>query len=315
MKRESGWNCDGAEAGARRPVVVYKSAAVAGSPRVAGPPRPRPGGDHRAKMGLEVVQTPVEGRPHRFELEKRGRCAPATWKPRRLAGDLCITTGARRPRDRGGADATWAGEIGKAGWPRYPRHGRRGVGLVELLIALAITAALLTATAVAIQASFTGYKVNQEQATLIQRARLTLNRILAEIRTTQSHEPITAAAKGDFLRGTITRDRGIALFLDDFHGVTFEWSDGRLLRRPFTLVGGVASNQPAQVLLAHVENFEVTFESQASEAAVRQYGHGVFDQLRRATLTITVGEAAGPDSTGTQRITLSCSVMPRRNLW
>ncbi len=71
------------------------AAAVPSSRGRLGPVR----GHHRAKMGLEVVKTPVERRPHRLDVEKRGRGTPAKWARRRRGGDLCIAAGARRPHD------------------------------------------------------------------------------------------------------------------------------------------------------------------------------------------------------------------------
>lgn len=195
------------------------------------------------------------------------------------------------------------------------RWRRRGVSMVELLIALAIAASLLTATAVAIQASFDTYQANQEHATGMQRARLALNRILAQIRTTQSHQPLSTAACRDFVKGTVTTDTGITMFTDDTSGVTFQLVEGQLLHTPFSIVDGAVSNGTSHVLLSDVQQFTVTFESQASADSIRQYGYGVYDQLRRATITLTVRAPASLDSTGKQSITLSASVMPRRNLY
>ena len=66
---------------------------------------------------------------------------------------------------------------------------RRGVGLVELLIALSISAILLTATAVAVDASFKAYAANQEESSLLQQGRMALNRMVTSIRTPTRPQP------------------------------------------------------------------------------------------------------------------------------
>ena len=58
--------------------------------------------------------------------------------------------------------------------------------LVELLIALAITAVLLTAMAVAVNATMTNYAQNQQIATATVGARNVLRRMCTEIRTAQN---------------------------------------------------------------------------------------------------------------------------------
>jgi prepilin-type N-terminal cleavage/methylation domain-containing protein len=66
---------------------------------------------------------------------------------------------------------------------------RRGFNLVELLIALSITATLLTATMVALNASFMAYQQTTEVASTHTIGRLTINRMLTLIRTGQDFGP------------------------------------------------------------------------------------------------------------------------------
>ena len=66
---------------------------------------------------------------------------------------------------------------------------RRGFNLVELLIALGITAALLTATLVALNASFRAYQATTEVASTHTVARLTMNRMMMMIRTGEEFGP------------------------------------------------------------------------------------------------------------------------------
>jgi prepilin-type N-terminal cleavage/methylation domain-containing protein len=70
--------------------------------------------------------------------------------------------------------------------------GRHGVSLVELLIALAISAMLLTATAMAINASFRAYADAAEQASSQAATRMVVNRLLTLIRTSTAHGPLSA---------------------------------------------------------------------------------------------------------------------------
>ena len=69
------------------------------------------------------------------------------------------------------------------------RRVRRGFNLVEMLIALAITAALMSATLVALDASFMAYQSTTELASTHTIARLTLMRLLTLIRTGQEFGP------------------------------------------------------------------------------------------------------------------------------
>ncbi len=64
---------------------------------------------------------------------------------------------------------------------RRPR--RRGFHLIEMLIALGITATLMAATMVALDASFMAYQTTTEVASTHTIARLTMLRMLTLIRT------------------------------------------------------------------------------------------------------------------------------------
>ncbi len=72
---------------------------------------------------------------------------------------------------------------------RLCRTARRGFNLVEMLIALVITAALLTATMVALDASFMDYHATTEEASTHTISRLIMNRMLTLIRTGQEFGP------------------------------------------------------------------------------------------------------------------------------
>ena len=190
------------------------------------------------------------------------------------------------------------------------RARHRGLGLVELLVSLAISAALLTATAVALDASFKAYGANQEQATLTQRARLSLNRILTYIRTCETHQPHNATPRASFVAGAIVTDTGIDMLKDDGTAISFIYD---------------STNQQLQfkqgtttaIMLNGVTSFSIKMEPMKSATNARSGGN--YDLLMRATVLITLKTNAAVTGTGEdvgkQSLTISSSVMPRRNVW
>jgi prepilin-type N-terminal cleavage/methylation domain-containing protein len=199
------------------------------------------------------------------------------------------------------------------------RKRRRGVGLVELLVALAISAALLTSVAVAVDASFKAYAANQANAQLTQRARLTVNRLMVYIRSTTQHLPDDDAAQDDFENGLVCNASAIRMMLDDSNGVIFRQESNELKYVPFTITGGVLTENTARTLLTGVGtgDFNVTFEPQRSAQAIKTGAK--YDQLKRATITLTLHNDAKTTVSGEQTtdhsVTFSTSVMPRRNIW
>ncbi len=76
--------------------------------------------------------------------------------------------------------------------PKHTGSSRKqaGLSLVEMLISLAITAMLLTATMVAIDASFYAYASAAESASTQTSTRLVINRLLTLVRTSTAHGPL-----------------------------------------------------------------------------------------------------------------------------
>jgi prepilin-type N-terminal cleavage/methylation domain-containing protein len=72
---------------------------------------------------------------------------------------------------------------------RSPRPIRRAFSLIEVLIALTITATLLTATMAALDSSFKSYKITSESASTNVVARIVMQRVTAMIRTGESFGP------------------------------------------------------------------------------------------------------------------------------
>ncbi|QDU34944.1 hypothetical protein KS4_30210 [Poriferisphaera corsica] len=77
-------------------------------------------------------------------------------------------------------------------------HQQRGLSLVEMLVSLAITAMLLTATMVAIDTSFRAYASAAESASTQASTRMVINRLLMMIRNSTAHGPLTLTEAKDF---------------------------------------------------------------------------------------------------------------------
>jgi prepilin-type N-terminal cleavage/methylation domain-containing protein len=210
-------------------------------------------------------------------------------------------------KDRTGR-RTIARGTGRRAGPR--RAARRGVGLVELLIALAISASLLTATAVAIDASFKAYAINQEQSDLTQRARLAVHRMTTMLRTTKEHGPVNATLNTQFKAGKVVTDTAIDMLDLDGDLIRYRYDAGN--KRLMVNAGG-----SERVVCDGVEAFTVRMEPMRSAASIRTGGR--WDLLKRATITLTVRATdrtgVKGEGSGEQEITLSTSVMPRRNAW
>jgi prepilin-type N-terminal cleavage/methylation domain-containing protein len=71
-----------------------------------------------------------------------------------------------------------------------PRAARRAFSLVEMLIALAISGALLSATLVALDTTFKGYEVNADSASSHVVTRIAVNRIMGLVRTGADFGPM-----------------------------------------------------------------------------------------------------------------------------
>ena len=75
------------------------------------------------------------------------------------------------------------------------RQRRRGLGLIELLVSLAISSALLTAVGVAYAASAQAIEANDQFFRASQAARVSVNQIMAEVRKCQSGVVDTASVE------------------------------------------------------------------------------------------------------------------------
>lgn len=89
---------------------------------------------------------------------------------------------------------------------------RRGFSMIEVLISLAITSTLLTATMAALNTSFKGYQVTSEGASTNVVARIVMQRLTAMIRTGDSFGPypvnpiLTPEIESDYIEFVSYRD-------------------------------------------------------------------------------------------------------------
>lgn len=186
---------------------------------------------------------------------------------------------------------------------RPRRVRRRGLSLVELLIALAIISALLTATGVALDVSFKAYAIATQSASTQSSSRLLTNRLLTNIRNAVSHAPLdmTTADVADgavLVNDTLIESPFIGFIDRNGDTIRLTWYDdttptpadattpgpNELWMRRTPVSGATITEQP---VLKGVT--ECTFSMQRGKD-----GDGIY-VLRRATFDFTV--EAGDDST------------------
>lgn len=130
---------------------------------------------------------------------------------------------------------------------RLRRGHRRGFNLIELLIALAITAALLSATMMALRASFMAYQSTTEVASTHTISRLVMHRMLALLRTGQDFGPLPLTPLD-----SIVDSNYIEFFTNNGQLITLDWvdaddtlyvvlTDENGLETPYPLLEGVTS--------------------------------------------------------------------------
>ncbi len=187
---------------------------------------------------------------------------------------------------------------------------RSGLSLFEVLVALVITATLLTATAVALDASIKAYQINIQQASLIQMERVTMNRILSTIRRSKLHAPEDPTLSGQFASGQTVTGGAIVMYDTGGAETSFRYD-------ATNQVLNLVTNGSTHAMVVGVLDFEITMEPMRSAESVRTGGS--WDLLKRATILLTVKTtnqtAFGPETPGSLKMTLSASIMPRRNTW
>jgi prepilin-type N-terminal cleavage/methylation domain-containing protein len=157
---------------------------------------------------------------------------------------------------------------------------RRGFNLVEMLIALAITAALLAAVMVALDASFMAYQTTTEVASTHTIGRLVMHRILALIRTGVEFTPVPNDP-----RETIRKSDYLDVLTPDGDVVSIEWHEDE--EALYVVVDG----EPALLL----------------EGVVAQYDPDTGDQIPPFTLEYELGNVL-------HRATVDLAIVPDDNM-
>ncbi|MDZ4830248.1 MAG: prepilin-type N-terminal cleavage/methylation domain-containing protein [Phycisphaerae bacterium] len=184
-------------------------------------------------------------------------------------------------------------------------RARRGFNLVELLMALAISAALLSATMVALNACFISYQATTEEASTHTVARLVMHRVLTLVRTGTSFGPLPEDAldnltSGDEIQFTNTQQQAVVISFDSTQGAILMSVDGAA----------------ARIILRGVQRTLAPDGAEVS-AFTMEWDQGT--RLYRVTLDVTV---VGDDSLTTKLdeglvkpIRLVASAMPRSETW
>ncbi|MEY3142288.1 MAG: hypothetical protein RLY21_781 [Planctomycetota bacterium] len=99
------------------------------------------------------------------------------------------------------------------------RQARRALTLIELLIALAITATLLAAMLMALQVGFHGYQASVAQSSTHMTGRIVVQRILTLVRTGAAFGPLPDDPRDRFVQGdslviTLASGETVSLRLD-----------------------------------------------------------------------------------------------------
>ena len=190
--------------------------------------------------------------------------------------------------------------------PQARRRRCLGLSLVEMLISLAITAMLLTATMVAIDASFQAYAAAAESASTQTSTRLVTYRLLSLMRTSTAHGPLLPETDVSLSGNTLTSPY-IELIDPDGNLIRLEYdSTDEMLYVTVTPFGGsVATREP---LLGGVTQCEFKLVRRLDDDGVWILDRGSIDftvQPDEDTSLAIEGDAAEP-------MRVIASTMPRK---
>lgn len=169
--------------------------------------------------------------------------------------------------------------------PRMARHLSRGFSLVEMLVALVISATLLTATLAALDASFKTYKVTTDSASTHVVGRLVMHRLSTLIRTGEQFGPYPTNP----ILTPIIESEAIEF-------VTVPDSDSNIRQVWRIERVAVSGNTGPYELRAHVEHYEGNTKTHTSTRTLLRRVHDIrftleYDvgpRLRRATIDMTL---------------------------
>ncbi len=191
------------------------------------------------------------------------------------------------------------------------RATRRGFNLIEMLIALTITATLLTAVMVALHASFMAYQSTTELASTHTIGRLVMHRMLALIRTGQEFGPFPINPQDSIIASTeiefLTPPPGSNL-------IRLEWIETAILPdypRANALYATINDGTPHVMLEGVIPQVDADGFPVLPFTLEYQLGR----RLHRATIDITVvpddNMSVTIDGDNQQQIRLVASAMPR----
>jgi len=132
----------------------------------------------------------------------------------------------------------------------FTRRARRGLSMVEMLIALTISATLLTATLAALDTMFKGYKLTTESASTHVVTRIVVTRVLSMIRTGTDFGPAPASVlntglnpiAADYIQFVSRRDEFGAA--EQITRIEYRYSDGVAPNRDWGAAGGPPAPDP-----------------------------------------------------------------------
>lgn len=133
-----------------------------------------------------------------------------------------------------------------------PRRARRGFSLLEMLVALGICSALLTATLVSLHASFRAYQSTTEQASTHVIGRVVMHRVMALVRNGVGFGPLPedpreTSIATDEMTFLDDQEREITLRLDRTHKVLLMQIDGSAEQVLLDGVSGPTDTDGAQL--------------------------------------------------------------------
>lgn len=194
---------------------------------------------------------------------------------------------------------------------------RRGFNLVELLIALGISAALLTSTMVALNACFIAYQTTTEEASTHTVARLVMHRVLTLVRTGTAfgplpENPLDEVVATDSVEFTDPDGHVITLTFDEEHSqLLYQVDDGDQV----VLLGGVIRTVDA----AGEGDAEDGDEGEAAQVAAFTLEYEKGTHMRRFSMDLTVipddNQSTKFDMGVMKPIRLVASSMPRAETW
>lgn len=184
------------------------------------------------------------------------------------------------------------------------RRRHAGLSLVEVLISLAITALLLTATTAALVASFRAYGDAVEQTSTQVAARMVTHRLLSLIRTGTLHGPLTPG-DGATLSGQTITSSYLELIDPSGNLIRCEYRDDD---QQLWLIQNPGAGEVAQPLLANVTAAQFILRRRLNDNNLFVLERATFDFTIRPDEDATLALENGPS----QPLRMISSTMPRR---